>query len=624
MSAIDLPLGKRREKFMGNAEQVGAPRPAPAAPAPRALGSSLPRSGAANQLGSGSAPVGMGLGETGVRAAGVAKGLVPAPAAPPGPLMRTLGTVGKGLGVAGAGIGAVSAGNDINNNGLNVSNGVDMATSVAGGVGALASAPVAVGAGSLAVGKALGQRFMPNAVATGLARTVETLNSPIAETYDRMRAGGPFLRPEQPGIAGPNLDPAAVAAFSARDAQNQVQAPQQVVPTIANAGKASTPTTPGQTQAMGNVRAPAPAAPAIESLDPRSDRGLRASRNLDARGYVPESGTGIMRNNSTGAITQFNSTPQPEIDPAANAEAMRRAYATSPTLDTPKVELPSALATFQRAVKTGNLGDIVAAKAGLRAETAAKAEAGENERLGMTLGAADERNRATLSQSSRTSLMTARQKQAQDDREYALSERRLGLDEQRVGLEGQRVGLAGMEYGAKRDSESIEQARSAEKALTDRYESQFRTPDGKPDAARVARFKTGVQTFLGNKQAELAELVSSGKGTPEDAAMLKKLQTKGAAALDEEDLTNIETNIKRGERAEQTAGLTGGSFIKSNDPNAYGIRGRKQNLFGSDTIEMNNGTTAREADFKFTEPANPLMPNWFKTKTDEYGLKGKK
>lgn len=217
----------------------------------------------------------------------------------------------------------------------------------------------------------------------------------------------------------------------------------------------------------------------------------------------------------------------------------------------------------------------------------------------------------------KNAVALARMKQMQDDREFGLKERQFGLDQRRVNLQD-------TEAGARRDSEAFTQQQTATKNLTDRYASQFRLPDGKVDDARVAKFTTGVQTFLGNKQAELAGKIATGKATPQEVAMLKNIQTKGIAALDNEDLTNIEQNIKRGERVEQTAGLTGGTFVQSNDPNAYGVKGRKQNLIGSDTIELNNGSTVRENDLRYTDPGNVLLPNIFKTKTDAYGVKGKK
>ncbi len=220
-------------------------------------------------------------------------------------------------------------------------------------------------------------------------------------------------------------------------------------------------------------------------------------------------------------------------------------------------------------------------------------------------------------QAARAAGLTAAQKQAQDDREFGLKERQFALDERRVGLQG-------AEAGAKRDSEAFSQQQAAQKSITDRFAAQFRTPEGKVDDARVAKFTTGVQTFLGNKQAELTSKVQAGTATKAEIKALENIQRRGVAALDEEDLTNIEMNLKRGERAQETAGLTGGSFVQSNDPNAYGVKGRKTNLFGSDTIELNNGTTVREADLQYTEPGNVLLPNILKTRTDEYGLKGKK
>lgn len=616
MAAIDRVRGLRREKFMGAAEQVGAGT-TPAPNAPPALERPMP-TGRANGMGSGSAPLGTGRGpsmaETGVKGAGVAKALVP-PAEAPGLAMRGLAAAGKGLGAVGGGLGAYFAGKDIYDNGLGASNAVDLGTSVAGGVGAVLSAPVAVGAGSLAVGKALGQRVTPDPVALGLARSVESLGSPV-QTFNRMRAGGPFLRPETGGIAGPNLEQRYIDAANARNLGGR-----PVVPTIAQMGTGA-PQAPGQAQALSGLRQPGPVTPmsppAIESLDPNSARGRQASANLNSRGFVPASGTGIMRNNTTGAVTQFNAQPQQQQDPAAREAQMRAAYATSPTLAPDHLppslqrELPSALATFQRAVKSGNPSDIIAAKAGLREDAASKVQDATTDRLGMTLDSENARSRATLSQGAKIAGLTARQKQMQDDREFGLKQQELGL----------RAG----EFGAKRDNEDFAQRQAGQKNLVERYSSQFRTPEGKVDDARVAKFSTGVQTFLGNKTSELTDKVAAGKATEQEIRMLADIKRKGVSALDEEDLTAIETNIKRGERAMQTKSMLGGSqYVESNDPSAYDIVGQEQNLFGSDTVKMRNGSSARKNDLRFTEPGNAILPNAFKTETDTLlGLRGRK
>lgn len=71
--------------------------------------------------------------------------------------LKTVGSLAlKGTGVAGGLIGGVAAGANIADNGLNADNGTDLAANAALVGGALASAPVAVGAGAFLAGKAGG------------------------------------------------------------------------------------------------------------------------------------------------------------------------------------------------------------------------------------------------------------------------------------------------------------------------------------------------------------------------------------------------------------------------------------------------------------------------------------
>lgn len=203
----------------------------------------------------------------------------------------------------------------------------------------------------------------------------------------------------------------------------------------------------------------------------------------------------------------------------------------------------------------------------------------------------------------RTAANAARLNQMNQDREY---------------------GLKNAEFGDKQQQEAFTQRENAAKNLTQNYESMFTTTDkdGKTvtDKARAAKYVTGVQNFLGTRQAELQQKVQAGQATPEEQQALHAIQTKGVAALDQEDLATIHSQMQLGERAEQTSGLLGGRAVTSSNPGDFQVVGRSKNLIGSDTLHLKGGGTMREADAKYDEPGNPILPNWLKHKTNEFDL----
>jgi len=215
--------------------------------------------------------------------------------------------------------------------------------------------------------------------------------------------------------------------------------------------------------------------------------------------------------------------------------------------------------------------------------------------------------------SARTAANAARIQQLNNDRDF--------------GLKSKEYGLRTQEFGAKREQENFSQREEAAKNLTSRYESQFTTTDkdGKQivDKARAAKYALGVQQFVGTRQAELQQLVESGKASPQEAAALDRLRTKGVAALDAEDLATIQSQMALGERAEQSSsafGLFGGRAVSSSNPGDFQVVGRKQNLFGSDTLQLKGGGTIRENDALYNEPGNALLPDTFKRRTTDFDL----
>ncbi len=590
-------IGLRREKFMGNAQQVQRPvLPAPAAPLPAAPG-------AANMMGSGSAPIG-GDGNTRdstIRSAGALDRLKTA-----GGVARNLATGARAAVTTGGGM----VGGTLR--------GLLPATAAASAVGSYAT-PTEDFAGRMGVDmqdSSVGTQLGVRAAGT-LADLGNAITFGGADRLGNLLTGNGFNRSIAPAAQNPTQSPvsAAPAAPGAPIATPAIQTaaqPEKLAGTpLFGAEGVRKVVTAGQnplfTNATSNAqdaafRASRGTMSVADRIDPAA-----AQRTSDLAKEVSLMRAGLT---DRGDINAY-------LKGASQVASLQPGGASS--------ELQAQIAKITRGGKNltaagaANVNGLITADMNNQRQQQETAERGRNaelqaqvqrEQQGVAMRGQDigERNAAA----------TLRQRQAQDDREF-------GLKGEELGLKRTELGLKGAEFGAKRDSESLAQRQSFDKNLTDRYSTQFVTPDGKVDTGRVAKFKTGIQTFVGNKQAELAEKIQAGQATAEERQLADKLAKLGPAALDEEDLTRIETNIKRGERLEQTTAMVGGSkFIQSNDPNAYGLRGRKTNMFGSDTLEFNNGSTGRAADFEFTEDGNEILPNILKTRTDAFGLKARK
>ncbi len=560
---------------MGMAEEVASPtRPALGAPAP----APTPAPGAANLSGSGSAPIGQGG--------------VGGPAAQPG---RMAGLAGRARGLANGAVGKLAVG---------------------------AAAAQAIG-DSMAEGST--DRY-----ATRFGVDAPTGDGSVADIakFAGLRAGG-FA-----SDLGNRLTMGAAGTLYRDNPGEAVAAP--AAPSLGAAGNLGA--APGGVGAASAV----PAVPQPEKLAGTALNGFPGVRRVDQPNGVPlftnattnQADKDFLTTARSGSIGGVGGGPetlaieQRATDLAGQISLMRagmrdrgdpNAYlkaATSQAGQQPGGLSAETQAQIDAITRRANGGRISAV--GLNAIN--NLMQNQTQLRGQDMAA--ENQRAALA----GTAATARARIAQDGRELDLKERQFAQGQKNSDRD---FDLRGAEFGAKRGDADFGQRDTAQKSIAARFEKQFTTTDDKGkqvvDQARVAKFTTGVQTFLGNKTAELEAKVAAGKATPEDAQMLAKIKAKGPAALDEEDLTNIETNIKRGERLEATKGLVVGSnYVKSNDPNAYGIRGRKQNLFGSDTVEFNNGSSGRAADFEFTEPGNTLLPNVFKTRTDEFDLRGRK
>lgn len=226
--------------------------------------------------------------------------------------------------------------------------------------------------------------------------------------------------------------------------------------------------------------------------------------------------------------------------------------------------------------------------------------------------------RAALDQNAKLAGMTARQKQMQDDRDFNLRANEFGLRQQ---VEQRQGG----EAAAKREMEGFQRSQGAAKAMNERFTAAATNPDGTVDKARQARYKEGATQYVTDRQNSLkAEIAKGGPNAAQAQQELDYLDKEGVAALGEGHLAEIVSAMDLGDRANQTAGLFGGTGVRSKNPNDYKVTGRKQNIFGSDSLilgENGKGGSIRAADAAFTKPGNYIIPNsWTNTPTTDFDL----
>lgn len=577
-------LNQRPEKFMGAAQEVpragvpatvqpgAAPAGAPARlAAPTAAPAAPTGPGAANLNGSGSAPIGNG-GVAGAARAGAGAGRMAGLAAG----ARTLanGGVGK-LVVGGAAIQAI---------------GDSMAEDSTDRYARRFATDAPTGDGSVGdIAKFVGLRA--GGFATDLA--------------DRLTFGaaGQLYQDKQQDAATPAV--AAGAAPGAAIAPMALPAVAQQ-PQTAPAASLS-----GSSLRRVDVAGQAP----LFTNNPNDPAGRAMGGNLSVMGGGQDQMASLRR---AGDLQQEISLMRAGLRDRGNTGAYlgNAGQVASLSAGGASSELQSQIATL-----AGKRNLTAAGQAALTNLTEARDKpAMEAARLAEQARQSDQQNETSL----RGQDVTARGQRASAQNSAAKMLQDQANADREFGMKTQELGMRQTEAGAKREQENFTQRETATKNLTARYASQFTTTDkdGKQvvDSARVAKYTQGVQQFLGTRQAELAQRVESGQATAQERAALVKLQSKGAAALDEEDLATIESQMKLGERAEQTAGLTGGSYVASSNPGDFAVVGRKQNLIGSDTLSLKGGSTIRENDAKYDEAGNLILPNAFKRQTNEFNL----
>lgn len=141
--------------------------------------------------------------------------------------------------------------------------------------------------------------------------------------------------------------------------------------------------------------------------------------------------------------------------------------------------------------------------------------------------------------------------------------------------------------------------------------------DGKtvPDVQKIGDFNNTAQATVGALVAQLRQ-----SGDPASIAKANKLAGQGLAGLDAEDRALMKQLYDRRERHVQTrgAGPGSGSGPVSNNLFDYALTGRTKGLV-QNTVQMRGGQSIPENDLRYTQPANRLLPDWFKTPTTALG-----
>ena len=135
------------------------------------------------------------------------------------------------------------------------------------------------------------------------------------------------------------------------------------------------------------------------------------------------------------------------------------------------------------------------------------------------------------------------------------------------------------------------------------------------DKGRVADFTGLVSQTMGNMITRLQQ-----KGDPASIKKAEELAQRGLGALDAEDRALLKTLYERRERFNQTRGVgpfaAGGQV--SNDLFDYQITGADNGVLQK-RLRTAGGQSIGANDLRYTEPANALLPDIFKTPTNAYG-----
>lgn len=200
--------------------------------------------------------------------------------------------------------------------------------------------------------------------------------------------------------------------------------------------------------------------------------------------------------------------------------------------------------------------------------------------------------------SARTAANAARLQQMNADRQYNLEVQKFGEEKART---------------------LFNQREAGQKSFNDWAETVHTTRDDKGntvvDKNKVADFTNAATQTLGNMITRLKQT-----GDPAAIKKAEQLESQGLGALDHEDRSLLKTLYDRRERFAQTRGVgpLSGSGPVSNDLFDYHITGQEGGLLQK-RLRLAGGQTIPEKDLAYTEPANAILPDWFKTPTTALG-----
>jgi hypothetical protein len=198
----------------------------------------------------------------------------------------------------------------------------------------------------------------------------------------------------------------------------------------------------------------------------------------------------------------------------------------------------------------------------------------------------------------RSAATAARQDQMNKDRQFQLDTARFGEDKAKT---------------------MFSQREEGQKSFNGWAETLMTTRDEKGntvvDKSRVADFTGLVSQTMGNMITRLQQ-----KGDPASIKKAEELAQRGLGALDAEDRALLKTLYDRRERFNQTRGIgpfaAGGQV--SNDLFDYQITGADDGVIQK-RLRTAGGQSIGANDLRYTEPANALLPDIFKTPTNAYG-----
>lgn len=237
--------------------------------------------------------------------------------------------------------------------------------------------------------------------------------------------------------------------------------------------------------------------------------------------------------------------------------------------------------------------------------TAHMRESGEMARANLNAGVARENNAATIAATMRGQDITQQGNLISAAGQRARMQYDMAKDQR--------------DYSRNVANDDFTQQSTAQADHNKWVESTFVTRDAEgktvPDAQKIGDFNNAAQASIGALVAQLRQ-----SNDPTAAAKAERLARRGLAGLDAEDRALLKALYDRRERHMQARGKSpfAGSGPLSNNLMDYALTGRTEGLV-QNTVQMRGGQSIPENDLRYTEPANAILPDWFKTPTTALG-----